>query len=120
MVDTRNPMIDTRTQLEQAVDQWSRTVELYEDAREDCINWMEHHFDSIAHPRNGEEWRWERTLTEKDHQELSRLENRLRLVSMQRGYAWELVGLHRRLDQSTDATTSPNEEEAACLITWAR
>lgn len=116
MVDTKNPMLDTRTELEQAVDQWSRIVELYEDAREDCINWIEHHFNSTAHLRNGEEWRWERTLTEEDHRELTRLENRLRLVSMQRGYAWELVDLYRSLDQSTAATISPSEEEAACLI----
>jgi len=120
MIDTRNPVTDTRTQWEQAVDQWSRIVELYEDTREDCINWMEHHFNSIAHLRNGAEWRWERTLTGTDHQELSRLENRLHLVSMQRGYAWELVDLYRRLERSIYSPPSPKEEEAACLITWAR
>ena len=110
----------TRNQWEQAVDQWSRIVELYEDAREDCNKWMDHHFNSKAHLRNGQARKWGLTMSEEDHQELSKLENRLRLVSMERGYAWELVDLYRRLEMSMYSPPSPEEEEAACLITWAR
>ncbi len=113
----------TKNQWQQAVDQWSRIVELYEDAREDCNRWMDHHFNSHVDLRNGAAREWGLTLTEEDHEQLCKLENRLRLVSMQRGYAWELVDLYRRLEQSMYSTPSPEEEveeEAAYLIAWAR
>ena len=116
-------MNHTKNQWQQAVDQWSRIVELYEDAREDCNRWMDHHFNSHVDLSNGAVRKWGLNLTEEDHQELSRLENRLHLVSMQRGHAWELVDLYRRLERSiysAPSTQEEVEEEAAGLIAWAR
>ncbi len=113
----------TKHQWQQAVDQWSRIVELYEDARDDCNRWMDQHFHSQEAPSNGAVRNWGLTLSEEDHEQLCKLENRLRLVSMQRGYAWELVDLYRRLEQSIYPAPSPKEEaeeEAAGLIAWAR
>ena len=116
-------MNNTKNQWQQAVDQWSRIVELYEEVRDDCNSWMDHHFNSRVDLSNGAVRKWGLNLTEEDHEQLCQLENRLRLVSMQRGYAWELVDLYRRLEQSIYSVPSPKEEveeEAAGLIAWAR
>lgn len=113
----------TKNQWQQAVDQWSRIVELYEDAREDCNKWMDHHFNSHVDLSNGAVRKWGLNLSEEHHGELCRLENRLRLISMQRGYAWELVDLYRRLERSiysVPALEEEVEEEDVCMIAWAR
>ena len=103
----------TKNQWQQAVNQWSRIVELYEDAREDCNKWMDHHFNTRVDQSDRAVQKWGLNLTEEDHRELCLLENRLRLVSMQRGYAWELVDLYRRLEQSIYSVPSPKEAKEA-------
>ncbi len=113
----------TRNQWQQAVDQWSRIVELYEDARDDCNRWMDHHFSSHVDLTNGAARKWGLNLSEEENEQLCELENRLHMVSMQRGHAWELVDLYRRLEQSIYSAPSPKaelEEEDACLIAWAK
>ena len=63
-------MNNTKNQWRQAVDQWSGIVELYEDARDDCNRWMDHHFDSQVDLSNGTAQKWGLNLTEKDHEQL--------------------------------------------------
>ncbi len=64
-----------------AMDEWLRTVERDEDAREDLNQWIERYF-SKAKMKRGKESPNGLVLTEEDHKELRRLERRLHAGSV--------------------------------------
>ena len=74
-----------------AMDEWLRTVERDEDAREDFNQWIERHFIPKVQMKLGKEWPNGLALTEANHQELGRLEKRLEEASMRRRDAWVRV-----------------------------
>ena len=73
-----------------SMEQWLRTVERDEDAREDLNQWIERYF-SKATMKRGKESPNGLVLTEEDHKELRRLERKLEWASMQRRNAWANV-----------------------------
>ena len=73
-----------------SMDQWLRTVERDEDAREDLNQWIERYL-SKAKMKRGKELPNGLVLTEKDHKELRRLEKKLEEASMRRRNAWVRV-----------------------------
>ena len=85
-----------------AMDEWLRTVERDEDAREDLNQWIERYF-SKAKMKRGKESPNGLVLTEEDHKELRRLERKLEEASMRRRNAWVRVE-ETRLRQGTAAT----------------
>ena len=70
-----------------AMEEWLRTVERDEDARENLNQWLERSF-SKTKMIHGTEFPNGLVLTEKDHKELSGLEKNLYEASMRRRNAW--------------------------------
>ncbi len=75
-----------------AMDEWLRTVERDEDAREDLNQWIERYL-SKAKMKRGKELPNGLVLTEEDHKELRRLERKLEEATMRRRNAW--VGVEK-------------------------